>query len=51
MTDDELDELDELALVICAAIDEDVPCADGPCRSCTRTAEAVVAFLSKQTEH
>ena len=48
MTDDELD---ELALVICAAIDEGAPCADGPCIRCTRTAEAVVAFLSKQTEH
>ena len=51
MTDDELDELDELALVICAAIDEGAPCADGPCIRCTRTAEAVVQFLSKQTEH
>ena len=51
MTDDELDELDELALVICAAIDEGAPCSDGPCDRCTRTAEAVVEFLSKQTEH
>jgi len=51
MTDDELDELDELALVICAAIDEGEPCADGPCIRCTRTAESVVQFLSKQTEH
>lgn len=45
------DELDELALTICAAIDEDVPCADGPCRSCTRTAEAVVEFLNKKVTH
>jgi len=51
MTDDELDELDELALVICAAIDEGEPCSDGPCYRCIRTAEAVVEFLSKQTEH
>jgi hypothetical protein len=51
MTDDEHDELDELALVICAAIDDGEPCDDGPCGTCTRTAEAVVAFLSKQTEH
>jgi hypothetical protein len=51
MTDDELDELDELALAICASIDEGEPCADGPCTRCTRTAEAVVEFLSKQTEH
>ena len=51
MTDDELDELDELALVICAAIDDGAPCADGPRTRCARTAEAVVEFLSKQTEH
>ena len=51
MTDDELDELDELALVICASIDEGAFCADGPCDRCARTAEAVVEFLSKQTEH
>ena len=51
MTDDELYELDEMALVICASIDEGEPCADGPCDRCARTAEAVVEFLSKQTEH
>jgi len=51
MTDDELDELDELALTICASIDEGEPCADGPCTRCARTAEAVVEFLNKKITH
>lgn len=45
------DELDALALTICAAIDEGAPCADGPCTRCTRTAEAVVEFLNKKVTH
>ena len=51
MTENELDELDELALTICASIDEGAPCSDGPSDRCARTAEAVVEFLNKKVTH
>jgi len=45
-------ELDDLAMLLCAAIDDGEPCDSGvPCETCKRMAQEAAKFLARQTKH
>ena len=44
-------DLDKLALLLCAAVDDGEPCDGGPCASCKRAARVADEFINGETKH